>query len=644
MTGINFQTGYVISIIDPDHVGVEFPNAAIAGVHIADTGIAQYLTNRSDVTRDCLRWYDGDPTDGNPTTPGFVQGKGWVNFAPPLSQGNFSIDDTAPLQYYLVGARQIVPFKDRLLFFGPVIQTSAPTIAPIYLQDAVIYSQNGTAFYTCSFTGDPLLPTTQFFPILVPDNQSATATAYWEDQTGFGGFAVAGIDQPINTVSPNKDVLILGYNSIQQQFVYTANDISPFLFYTINSELGSGSTFSQVNMDQGVITRGTRGYIITNQTQALRIDPEIPDQVFEIQLIDNGTERFCAQRDYINEWIYFTYPSNMWGYKFPTQTLLYNYRDDSWAIFNECYTTYGTFRKQTGFTWGTVGFTYPTWASWNDPWDAGQSTLLNPQVIGGNQQGFVIIKGIGSDEDPLNAVGEQGCLYIRSFSSSQITSPDHCLNDGDYIIINGCLGTVGTQVNGKIFSVSLSSTNTFVLNPPISSGTYLGNGNITRMYVPQIQTKQFPTSWGLGRKTRIGVQQYLLTATAISQITLLIFLSQDADNAWNSGNIVPQGNVDNGSLIYSTILYTCPESTNLGLTPANVNLQMISLPSTGASAQKQIWHRVNTSLIGDTVQLGFTLSDAQMRAVNDDGQPISQFSEIELHSIIMDLNPSQMLS
>jgi len=58
-----------------------------------------------------------------------------------------------------------------------------------------------------------------------------------------------------------------------------------------------------------------------------------------------------------------------------------------------------------------------------------------------------------------------------------------------------------------------------------------------------------------------------------------------------------------------------PESTNLGLTPANTNLQQLNLiGSDGSSSnnQSQIWHRINTSLLGDTVQLGFTISDAQM--------------------------------
>jgi len=83
------------------------------------------------------------------------------------------------------------------------------------------------------------------------------------------------------------------------------------------------------------------------------------------------------------------------------------------------------------------------------------------------------------------------------------------------------------------------------------------------------------------------------------------------------------------------VLYTCPESTNLGLTPANINLNMVT-----ASQQQQIWHRMNTSLLGDTVQLGFTMSDTQMRDTSFN----NQFVEIELHSIVIDVTPSGVLA
>lgn len=633
VTGINFQTCYVTNVFDANNVDVEFPLAVLggAGGPVA-TGIAQYLTNRSDITKDCIRFYDGDPTNSSSTAPVLNGTKGWVNFAPPLSQSLFSISSLPAAQYYLVGAKMIAQYKDRLLFIGPVVQTSASG-SQIYLKDTVIYSQNGTPYYTASFAynsgapSDPTLADIIFQPMLVPVNQTATAPAWFEDNNGFGGSTFAGIDEEINTVSSNEDVLILGCDKTQMRFVYSGNDILPFIFYIINSELGSGSTFSSINMDRGVITVGTRGIIITSQVEAQRIDLEIPDEVFQINLSNNGMQRICAQRDFISEWVYFTYPSNNLKNKYPNQTLQYNYRDGTWAIFRESYTTYGQYRKQTGFTWATVGQFFPTWASWNQPWNASQSTQEQPLIIAGNQQGFVLIRNQGTNEGKS--------LYIRDIVGNVFTAPNHCLNTNDYIIINDCIGSVSSQVNGKIFKVINKTDNTFEVNPPINSTEYLGKGQITRMYVPFIQTKQFPPGWEMSRKTRLGVQQYLFTTTASAQVTLQIYLSQNANSAYNLGSIVPAKGSVNDSLIYSTVLYTCPESSNIGLTPANTNLNLIT-----AEQQAQTWHRINTSLIGDTVQIGITLSDEQMRDENFN----FQFAEIELHGFILDVSPSQVLA
>lgn len=624
ITGINLQTGYVTNV-SGSAVTVTFPIAILGGTYVSG-GIAQYLTNTASPTLDGIRWYDGDPTINS----GIL---GWVNFAPPLifnTANNLSIDDQDSTRiWYLAGARMIVPFKDRLLFFGPVIQTSTPG-SQVYLQDTVIWSQNGTPYYTSSFNGDPTFATTIFLPVLTPINQGANSSAYFEDVTGFGGYISAGVAQPITTVSINEDALIVGfYNSLQTRFIFTGDNFNPFSFFIVNSDLGSSSTFSAIVMDQGVISRGPRGFIMTSQTNCARIDLDILDQVFEISNLNNGAERLCAQRDFINEWIYFTYPTNnndVAGnpYIFPTQTLQFNYRDNTWAVFNESYTTYGLFRRQTGDTWASIGLTYPSWSDWNDAWDAGETNLLEPQVLGGNQQGFLMIRGIGT--------GEGDSLYISNIAANVVTSPNHSLQLGDYIMLKGVLGTLGTAVNGKIFKVQNPTTNTFTLNPSVS-GTYLGGGTITRFYRPQIQTKQFPTAWGLGRKTRLGPQMYLLTSTANSQITLQILLSQQASQfGYNQPEYV-----DNDSLIYSSILYTCPESTNLGLTPANINLQMVT-----AQNQTQIWHRMNTSLIGDTVQIGFTLSDFQMANLVN-GIALYQTAEIELCGFVLDVSPSMWL-
>lgn len=626
---INLQTGYVITVVDPNNITVEFPGAVLTGAGGATTGIAQYLTNRADPTIDCIRWYDGDPTNGDPNAPIPSSDRGWVNFMPPLSQFDFSINDIPADQYYLAGARMIVPFKDRLLFFGPVVQASSGN--PIYLQDTVIYSQNGSAFYNATFNADPILATTTIVTILAPINQTAHPAAYFGDQTGFGGFRAAGLEQPAITVSSNEDVLIVGFQGIQTQLVYSGNDIVPFNFFLINSELGSSSTFSAINMDKGVITRGSRGFVITSQRECQRIDLEIPDEVFEIKLTENGTERVTAQRDFINEWLYETYPSTSnESVRFPTRTLQYNYRDNSWAMFFETYTTYGLFRKQTGFTWQTVGTVYPTWNDWNDPWNAGTSTLLKPEVIAGNQQGYVVARADGT--------GEAKSLAIQSFSANIVTSPDHALNNGDFIVISDCTGDIGAQVNGKIFKVANVTIDTFTLAPPITSATYFGLGEIKRIYKPFIQTKQFPIAWEMSRKTRLGPQQYLFTSTPAGRIQLLIFLSQNNASAYNEWPNFPDLTISpNGTLIYSTTLFTCPESTNLGLTPANINLQSV----TGAQ-QSQIWHRINTSLLGDTVQIGFTLSDEDITDLDVTGQSILMTGATNTDPCVISLDSSFM--
>src|SRR6202034_1845485 len=108
------------------------------------TGIAQLLTN-SLAGQDGIRWYDGDPTSatGIPTGTGL----GWVNFAPPLTATSVSIDDQGFGTYYLVGALAVLPFKDRLLFFGPMIQTSGGAVIQTPIQDNVLWSWNGTPYY-----------------------------------------------------------------------------------------------------------------------------------------------------------------------------------------------------------------------------------------------------------------------------------------------------------------------------------------------------------------------------------------------------------------------------------------------------------------------------------------------------------------
>ena len=74
--------------------------------------------------------------------------------------------------------------------------------------------------------------------------------------------------------------------------------------------------------------------------------------------------------------------------------------------------------------------------------------------------------------------------------------------------------------------------------------------------------------------------------------------------------------------------------TSFSYTTAGV--QNIQTPT--AASQSKIWHRMNTSLIGDTVQFGITLSEAQMK------DPVIAQSDIVLQAAVINISPSQLLS
>jgi hypothetical protein len=549
------------------------------------SGIVLLLTNSKSTAGNGIKFYDGDPTASI--------NLGWVNFSPPLSN--------APLPQYLIGADAIVPFKNRLLFFGVTLATSA---APggIYYQNRVVYSENGTPYYNS----------------LVPLNQVFDIRAWYQNVAGFGGFLGAPIPQKIVTIEENEDVLLTGFESKQLKLLFTGDDSLPFVFQTINSELGSQSTFSGVSLDTGALSIGDYGIALTTQVSSQRIDLVIPDQVFDISGLNNSDKRVTAIRDYRNEFIYFTYaPKNRTINIFNSKTLLYNYRDNTWATFDENYTHYGTFRRTTNLTWATLNTKYKTWASWTDAWNFGSTGSRYPNIIGGNQQGFVMIKDDGTFEDRSQ--------YITAIdlSSFIVTSPNHCLQSGDYIEILQAIGV--TNLNSEIFQIQVIDVDHFtillngeqLMTPP--TGAYLGGGVYRTLTNIFIQTKQFPIFWERARKTRIGTQRFLIEnapndndGDPPSQITLNIYTSQNTNFASNLSQF--------GYLMFSNVLLTGPEPGQ----PFQID-------------QNQIWHRSSNSFNGDSVQIGFSLSDAQMR-VNS-----LNAAEIIIHAIVMDLYPGPIL-
>ncbi len=590
VTGINGKT-FDVTLVDVDNFTINLDSGALTDPTI-ETGIVQLLTSSLDNTRDGIRYYDGDPNGA--AAPNNL---GWVNFAPPLS--NLGLTGGSP--DYLVGAQAIVAFKDRLLFFGVWTQKSVG--GSIQFPNRMVYSQNGTPYYVDDEAFTPL-------------DQGGQGEAWFTNIPARGGFLGAPVQQEFVNASNDGDVLIVQFTNSQRRLIFSQDDSFPFYYQTIDSELGTLHTFSGIALDKGVLSIGNRGITLTTQASTVRIDDKIPDAVFdEISKFNNDEKRVTAIRDYRNEYVYWTFtPKNLEDdnniSRFPTRTLIFNYKDASWSTQDDHYTHYGYYSKNETYTWATLPF--DTWTEWVNPWNFGGAGERFPLIIGGDSQGFIRRIDLGS--------AEASSHHISAISGQTITSNNHDINDGDYVIIES---GIAITVDSKPSASNLPSTarrvieiideNNFRVDGSAFVGTLLGGGTFRKVNNYDIRTKMFPNFWGNGMGTEIGQQKYLFGRVPNGQTNAFIYTNINDNYAAND-----------------------PEYNNYTPVTPIVSMDENDLFFNKGSVN-QIWKQASGSFSGATVQVQFRLSDAQMK------DPIRNETDFVLHAIAIEISPGAEL-
>ena len=160
----------------------------------------------------------------------YFDGTTWANFSALtifLTAGNF-----------VQTARIIVPFKNRLLLLNTIEQNVGGTINTAYT--------NRCRF---SHVGSPLSTNAWLEPNQTTGGQNADG----------GGFIDAATEEDIVSAEFIKDRLIVYFERSTWELAFTNNQLSPFLWQKINTELGSEATFSTVPFDKVVLTIGNTG-------------------------------------------------------------------------------------------------------------------------------------------------------------------------------------------------------------------------------------------------------------------------------------------------------------------------------------------------------------------------------------------------
>ncbi len=489
----------------------------------------------------------------------------WTNFRPQLNSGGTA--------RFLETCLILLPFKDRLVAFNTVEDEGGTDRT---YPNRCRFSQNG----------DP-----------------TNATTSWIDNVaGKGGFIDAPTQEKIITAEYIKDSLIVYLERSTWELVYTGNIALPFRWQQINNELGCESSFSVVGFDKAVLGVGNVGVHNCNGVNVDRIDEKIPNEVFNIHNGNDGPKRVYGIRDYYNEVVYWSFPDDTDDPIYPTRIFLYNYRNNTWAFFNDSFTCFGYFQKDSDLTWATVGEVYSSWADWNNPWGSPLLQSAFPNIVAGNQEGFVVVLDNGLSSNSQS-------LYITDMNSglSQLTIVDHNLKEEDYILVEDSQGV--TSLNGIVVQVQqIIDEDTIVIDTPFT-GTYAGDGKVSRISNLKVLSKQFNPGTPVGQQFRVPYMDFLLNRTTNGEISLNYLI----DTA--SGDSI-QDQVGSNILLGNNTLFTRPEENQA----FQIN-------------QQQIWHRYYIQTQSQFLQLLFFMSDAQMRDLE-----IAR-SDFELHAMLFYAEP-----
>ena len=561
-------------------------------------------------------------TDGSGNAAGTIAGA-------PFAIGNFFVIGTSIFKVTQAsGALTVIGTGSGTfnISTGVYSFTGAPATSSIYFYTGATgvntsyvnrcrYSWNGSPFDRNAWYE----PNQQDSSPGVIDNNNIAAGA---------GFIDAPTEEQIISCEFIKDHLIVYFERSTWELAYTGNEIQPFVWNKLNTELGSQSTFSTVPFDKEVFTIGQTGFHQCNGSNVVRFDDKIPQQIFSFQTKNNANQRICGIRDYISELVYWAYVDTnaVPTIKYPNQLIVYNYKNQSWAIHDDTFTALGYFEQQADTTWATSA--PQTWEQSNEAWNSGVIAANQRQILAGNMEGFVVrlsddIARNCAALQITNVTGTTGVITLTIVAHNLDDIPTVNQFDQDFILLeNMTWFDQGSYLNGNIYEVDhVVNANTIT----IDIGTtvipvYRGSGTAARVSNIQITTKQFNPYDKQDRNVFIERINFCVERTLDNYDPTQPSPQITVDYSPSSSGVrMIQGGVATGAIMGNSILETGPYN------PIYYPLEQY---------QDRLWHPIYFQSDGNCIQIYMYMTPSQMT------NPRIALADFELEGMILYAQPT----
>lgn len=539
-------------------------------------------------------WYTSDGASW--TALDATAGANGFYFLPSPPSGGVPTPQARYTGYYVKTCRLIVAFKNRLLLLN-TIENNNP-------------NGNGTAgtntqyVNRCRFShnGSPFAQNAWYEPN-TSDSSNTGPNGSLSVADG-AGYIDAATDEQIVGAEFIKDRLIVFFERSTWEIAYTGNELQPFLWQKINTELGCESQCSTVPFDKEILAIGNTGVHACNGANVARIDNKIPDEIFEIKDKNLGVQRVAGIRDYFVECVYWCFPAQNAdpSFTYPNQVLLYNYINNSWAVNDDVITAFGYWEQDATTTWSNSAPL--TWEEADFTWESGENQQQFRQIIAGNQEGwvFVIRPDIARNAPSLQITNMAVSVHPDLTS---LTIIDHTLSTNDYILIENVTGVTG--INGNIYQVISTGVNTIVIDFTLGAQTYTGGGTAARVSNYDIQSKEWNPYDKVGRNVYLAKIDFCVQNSDSGQVTV-DYVPSTSDSILSSSV--------NDVLLSNGILETGPYA----LVPLE-------------QAQARLWHQIYFQTDGFCIQIRIYMNFGQMT------NPSISLADFELHGMVLSTQP-----
>ncbi|MFW9872321.1 MAG: hypothetical protein ACFFG0_04400 [Candidatus Thorarchaeota archaeon] len=250
----------------------------------------------------------------------------------------------------------ILPFKERLLLFRTT-------------EDGTVYRQR----VRWSGINDP---------------------TSWDDTiTGAGGYIDAPTDESIISVETVDDGVAIRFTNSWWVLRFTGDIDVPFLFDKIGSTIPECKSTHSIFSNNGVVfTHGFSQIVGTNGSNLMIIDQQVPDVSLKVDQEKNHILYSQKYEEYEQIWIAYTKVDSTTN----DRILVYNYRENTWSIYDHPLTCMGITKTLNDTTWDSES---RTWNEITEAWDDFALQASFPIVLGGKSNGLVVRMQHGSVDE-----------------------------------------------------------------------------------------------------------------------------------------------------------------------------------------------------------------------------------------------------